>query len=44
MAQSVKCLPHKHEDLSSDSEHPHENLGARGVQLKPWLGEVETSG
>lgn len=26
-AQWVKCLAHKHEDLSGNLQHPHENLG-----------------
>lgn len=37
MAQSVQCLPHKHEDLSSDSQYP----GKKPSRAKPGAGETE---
>lgn len=40
MAQLVKCLSYKHEDLNSDLQHIHEKL-----DIKTWNpnnGETET--
>lgn len=47
MSRYIKCLPYKHEDLSSDLQHPNKKLGmvahsynpgARGMKMwgNPW--------
>lgn len=35
MDQSSRCLLHRHEDLSSEPQHPHKNLGARVYNCIP---------
>lgn len=38
MAQEVKCLPHKHEDLSVDFKNPREKVGVElQVDERPCL-------
>lgn len=41
VAQSVKCWPCRHEDLSVDPQHPYSKLGTRVGACKS-TGEVET--
>jgi hypothetical protein len=38
MAQSVKCLPHKQEDLGLDAQHPYNNPGAAVHTCLPNVG------
>lgn len=44
MAQSVECLLHQHEDLSSGSQHTRGQLGMVGYVYKPTAGETNTGG
>ena len=44
MAQTGKCLLHKREDLSSDSQHVHKNLVMTVHICNPRAGETETGG
>lgn len=50
MAQLVKDLPHKHEDLSADIQQSHtKKIGFSGKHLQPHCvsregGQAETSG
>lgn len=42
MSQSIKCLPHKYEDLSLDPQPPCENLNMYdAITCKPSTGEAE---
>lgn len=39
VALLVKCLIYKHEDLSSDSQHPYKKSGVVGLLVMLVLGE-----
>lgn len=35
--QSEKCLPHKHEDPSSDHQNPHKEIKSQARDVSQWL-------
>lgn len=44
MAQSVECLPHKHENLSLDHQHAHMHRPYMLCTCNPSTGKVKRSG
>lgn len=44
VARLVRCSSHKHEDLSSNPQHPSEKAGTVALDCNPSAEEVEKDG